>query len=100
MLALGECFRHIDQYKMAMDHYAEAIREIPDRDAENKKKVFYIAGQWAMAHGDIDLAIKYLSTLASMDFNYKDVPQVLDKAMKLRENRDGAGGTESDTQPG
>jgi tetratricopeptide (TPR) repeat protein len=100
MFALGECFRYIEQYQLAMDHYAMAIQEIPDRDAENKKKVFYIAGQLATALGDFDRAIKYLSTLASMDFTYKDVPQLLDKVTKLRENRDGSSATESDTLPG
>ena len=31
-----------------MKHYEAAIQEIPDRDADNKKKAMYLAGRLAL----------------------------------------------------
>lgn len=97
MLALGQCFQNIKQYPLAMTHYELAIQEIPDRDAENKKRALYLAGRLATAQKDVEKAGKHLTVLASLDFTYKDVSALLDKIAKLRENpvssqKDGAEG--------
>jgi tetratricopeptide (TPR) repeat protein len=95
LLALGRCFERIKQYRLAMNHYEEAIAEIPDRDAVNKKQALYVAGRLAMGLKDIDTAEKHLSTLAGLDFSYRDVSTVLDKIAKLRENpQSGAAGSQ------
>ena len=73
LLALGECFQRIKQYRLAMDHYEVAIQEIPDRDGENKKKALYRAGRLAFELKDRPRAEKHLNVLASMDFAYRDV---------------------------
>jgi tetratricopeptide (TPR) repeat protein len=86
MLALGQCFQHIEQYSLAMKHYESAIQEIPDRDADTKKRALYQAGRLAAFLRDFETAGKHLSTLATLDFTYKDVSQLLDKIAKLREN--------------
>lgn len=86
MLVLGRCFERINQYRLAMSHYEAAIQDIPDRDADNKKSAFYCAGRLAMRLGDLETAEKQLSTLAGLDFTYKDVSDLLDKIAKLREN--------------
>jgi tetratricopeptide (TPR) repeat protein len=98
MLVLGECFQQVKQPDLAMKHYEAAIQEIPDREAESKKKAMYRAGCLALAlylHSpdktnthNLDTARKYLTTLAALDFNYKDVSKLLDKIAKLRENRE------------
>jgi tetratricopeptide (TPR) repeat protein len=90
ILVLGQCFQHIKQYRLAMSHYASAIQEIPDRDADNKKRALYLAGRLAMAMKDLDAAEKYLTTLAGLDFTYRDVSALLDKIAKLRENPESA----------
>jgi tetratricopeptide (TPR) repeat protein len=86
LLALGQCFQQIKQYQLAMDHFEMAIEEIPDRDANNKKKSLYMAGRLALGLKNLELAGKHLSTLAAMDFAYKDVPALLDKLAKYRKN--------------
>ncbi len=86
LLVLGECFQQIKQYRLAMSHYQEAVKEIPERDAENRKRAYYLAGRLAMFLGDLPTAEKYLSYLAGLDFTYKDVSKLLDKLAKLREN--------------
>jgi tetratricopeptide (TPR) repeat protein len=86
MLALGQCFQHIKQYRLARDHFEAAVREIPDREADNKKKALYLAGRLAAGMKDLEAAERYLSTLAGLDFAYKDVSALLDKIARLREN--------------
>ncbi|MEN6405066.1 MAG: hypothetical protein ABFC77_01215, partial [Thermoguttaceae bacterium] len=86
MLVLGQCFQQIKQYRLAMSHYDLAIQEIPDRDVDNKKKALYVAGRLALHLKNVDAAEKYLSTLAGLDFTYKDVAALLDKIAHLREN--------------
>jgi len=100
MLLLGECFQLIKQYRLAMSHYTEAIQEIPDRDADNKRKSLYLAGRLALALKDLDVAEKHLTNLAGLDFTYKDVSKLLDKIAKLRENPESATVQESEsTEP-
>ena len=98
MLVLGQCFQHIKQYRLAMSHYESAIQEIPDRDADNKKRALYLAGRLAMALKDVDAAEKHLTTLAGLDFTYKDVSALLDKIAKLRENPESAGAKGGDSR--
>jgi tetratricopeptide (TPR) repeat protein len=86
LLALGQCFQQIKQYRLAMDHYQMAIEEIPDRAAQNKKKALHLAGKLALGLKDLELAEKHLSVLAGLDFTYKDVPALLDKLASLRKN--------------
>ena len=101
MLALGQCFQQIKQYRLAMSHYESAIQEIPDRDADNKKRALYLAGRLALALKDLDAAEKHLTTLAGLDFTYKDVSALLDKIANLRENPEsvsGQGRTEAEPE--
>jgi tetratricopeptide (TPR) repeat protein len=90
MLALGQCFQKIKQYSLAIDHYESAIRELPDRDADNKRRALYLAGRLALSRhlNDLEKAEKHLNALASLDFSYKDVAALLDKVRHLRENPD------------
>ncbi|MBN2579280.1 MAG: hypothetical protein JXB10_09840 [Pirellulales bacterium] len=87
LLALGMCFQRIKQYRLAMRHYEEAVAEIPDRDPENKKLALYSAGRLALAIHDVETGEKYLTTLAGMDFAYKDVPKLLDKIAQFHQNQ-------------
>jgi len=85
MLALGQCFEQIKQHRLAMSHYESAIEEIPDRDAKNKKLALYQSGKLAMNLKDYDTAEKHFTTLAGLDFSFKDVPELLDKLGQLRD---------------
>ena len=87
MLALGHCFREIQQLRMAASHYETAINELPGNDLINRKQALYSAGKLAVVMKKFDLAEKHLSALAGLDFAYKDVSQLLDKLSKFREQR-------------
>ena len=86
MLSLGECFQQIKQYPLAMTHYEAAIQDLPEREHENRKRALYLAGRLALYLKNLSVAEKHLTTLASLDFTYKDVSELLDKLAKLREN--------------
>ncbi len=91
VLALGLCFKNIKKYRLAMKHFEEAIEEIADRDAENRKMALYQAGRMAVAMRDLEAGEKYLTTLAGLDFSYKDVAVLLDKIAELRKNTESQG---------
>ena len=83
LLALGECFQQIGQGRLAMDHYNQAVAEIPDREIDNKKLALYRAGWLALRLKDQAAARKHLTALANLDFAYKDVADLLDKTEEL-----------------
>jgi len=88
LLALGKCFQQIEQDRLALSHYEQAVEEIPDRDAGNKKEALRLAGKLALlVLGDLDTAEKHLGALAALDFTYKDVAALLDKLAQLRKNQ-------------
>lgn len=85
-LELGECFYHIKQYKLSLQSYGTAVETIPDREVEKKKLALYRAGTLAYVMKDIDLAEKYLTDVASLDFSFKDVAKWLAKIGEARNN--------------
>jgi tetratricopeptide (TPR) repeat protein len=96
-LELGECFQQVQQFKLAKQHYVDAVEAIGDRDLEHRKKAMYRAGVLTMAlavaepagvnQEELDDAEKYFSQLAALDFGYRDVSARLDKIAKLRDKR-------------
>ncbi len=85
MFALGQCFEALSRHKLAMDHYREAISELP-ATAENKKEALYLAMHLAIELKDKDTAEKYGNELAAIDFSYKDVGELLDKVAQMNHN--------------
>jgi tetratricopeptide (TPR) repeat protein len=84
-LELGECFQKIRQYPLAMRNYQVAVESLTDREVELRKRALYRAGVLAMGLDDVDSARKYLSTLAELDFSYRDVAQRLDKLTSAKD---------------
>ena len=67
-----------------MANYQEAIEKIPDRDADNRKKAYYLAGKLSIALNEYDKANEFLAKLADIDFSYKDVSELLAKVEAQR----------------
>ena len=88
-LELGECFQKIRQYPLAMRSYQTAVESLTDRELDLRKRALYRAGVLATGLDDPDSARKYLSTLAELDFGYRDVAQRLDKLTPAKDK--GAG---------
>jgi tetratricopeptide (TPR) repeat protein len=87
LVELGECFQRIEQYKLALSHYEQAIEACDPADVETMKLALYRAGVLATGLRELDRAEKRLSELAGMDFGYKDVSDRLDKLARLRDSR-------------
>ena len=68
-----------------MQNYEAALESLSDRELELRKRALYRAGVLAAGLKDFDAAQKHLSTVAGLDFGYRDVAQRLDK---LRAGRD------------
>ncbi|MCS7236760.1 MAG: tetratricopeptide repeat protein [Thermoguttaceae bacterium] len=86
LLELGQCFQAIKQSKLAMQHYAEALKEIGDRDVESQKLGRYLAGKLALEMGDLNTAEEHLTALAAIDFGYRDVSDLLQQITARRES--------------
>ena len=100
LINLGECFRAIKQYHLAMNHFEQAVQEIPDREQEYKKLAHYRAGKLAMGLKDLAKAEKYLTTLASMDYTYRDTSDLLERLHRMMEEEDKKGGGAQERQRG
>jgi tetratricopeptide (TPR) repeat protein len=91
LLNLGQCFEKIGQHRLAMKHFEDAVQEISDRDAENKKRALYSAAVLAYRLKDYRRAEQHASALAAMDYSYRNVGELLDKiAKRLEAQRGGA----------
>jgi tetratricopeptide (TPR) repeat protein len=77
LLALGQCFQMIRQYKLAMTHYQEAVSAL--EPGESKKKALYLAMKLAFTLEDYGLAESYGHQLAAIDFSYRDLGDVLEQ---------------------
>ncbi|WP_197525866.1 tetratricopeptide repeat protein [Pseudobythopirellula maris] len=84
---LGECFQHIEQFKLAMSSYEAAIRASENGDPEVRKLGLFRAGVLAMGLKDLETAEKWLTELAAIDFSYRNVGERLDKIAQLRHKK-------------
>lgn len=85
LFGLGRCFCQIKQYQLGMNHFKEAVEAIPDTDEDQKKEALRLAGKLALGLKDYQAAKLYLNRLASLDFGYKDVSELLDKVAQLED---------------
>jgi tetratricopeptide (TPR) repeat protein len=84
LVELGECFQRIEQYKLALSSYEQAIEACQEPDSETRRLALYRAGVLATGMREFDRAEKYLTELAGLDFAYRDVADRLDKLNQLR----------------
>lgn len=84
LVELGECFQHIEQYKLAMSHYEQALQAIEEPEDEIYRKALYRAGVLATGMQEYDRAERHLTALAGLDYGYRDVAERLDKLAGIR----------------
>ncbi len=84
LVELGECFQHIEQYKLALTHYEEAIDVIDAPGDETYRKALYRAGVLSTGMQEYDRAERHLTALAALDYSYRDVAERLDKLAAIR----------------
>lgn len=90
LLGLGECFQKIEQYKLALSNYEQAIESAGEDSGETapetRKLALYRAGVLATGMRELDRAERHLTELAGIDFGYRDVADRLDKIASLRDS--------------
>lgn len=86
LLELGECFQKVEQYKLALAHYEQAIEGADAGDADTRKLALYRAGVLATGLRELDRAERHLSELAGLDYGFRDVSDRLDKITRLRDS--------------
>lgn len=85
LLELGECFQKIEQYKLALSNYEEALEACSEPDSETRRLALYRAGVLATGMKELDRAERHLTELAGLDYGYRDVSKRLDKIARLRD---------------
>jgi tetratricopeptide (TPR) repeat protein len=85
-LELGECYRHLKQYRAALENYEAAIESLAFRDEqlEQRKLALYLAGVVAGGLKDYETAEKHLKDVVELDSTYKDAADRLDKITQVR----------------
>ncbi|MEQ8208505.1 MAG: tetratricopeptide repeat protein [Lacipirellulaceae bacterium] len=90
LLGLGECFQKIEQYKLALSNYEQAVVSAGEDSGESApetlKLALYRAGVLATGMRELDRAERHLTDLAGIDFGYRDVAERLDKIASLRDS--------------
>jgi tetratricopeptide (TPR) repeat protein len=84
LVELGKCFQKIEQYKLSLNHYEQALEIVEPTDQETRKSALYRAGVLATGLRELDRAERHLAELAGLDFGYRDVSDRLDKVTRLR----------------
>ncbi len=85
-LHLGECFHHIEQYKLALASYTAGLAACDPANEELNKLLLYRTGVLASGMREFERAEKCLTDLAAIDFGYRDVGDRLDKLARMRQN--------------
>lgn len=83
LLRLGQCFYKIKQARLAATNLDAALAEITGQEPELLKEALYWAGKLALEMNDAAKAEGHLTTLAGLDYDYKDVAELLDKLAKI-----------------
>ena len=87
LLLLGQCFFMKKWYSDAVDVYQRAL-ELPDAAAaDTGKELQYYLGRAHEAAGQSDQAAKAYSTVAQIDFLYKDVRNRLERLRSQQEHK-------------
>lgn len=69
---LGQCFRQLGLYDLAVDQFVRAASELPMMD-NVKKEIVYNLGATYADMGDQDKAIAEFKKIAAVDFGYRDI---------------------------
>ena len=95
---LGQCFYRKEWYSDAIDVYLRAL-ESPDAAAGDiSKELQYYLGRAYEGETQLDKAAKAYSTVAQIDFLYKDVRDRLGNIRKLKKQNPADPGGNADTQ--
>lgn len=79
LLALGQCFKARNNWRLAERNFEEALKNLPAGETNHRKEVLYELAVGCAEANDVNKAIDMGSELANIDFSYRDIGQLLDE---------------------
>lgn len=87
LVYLGFAFKSRNNWRLAQRNFKESLDQIPGSEENQKKEVLFQLATGHAEAGELNQAIDMGSELANLDFNYRDIGQLLDQWQdKLQES--------------
>jgi tetratricopeptide (TPR) repeat protein len=85
LLALGLCFKARTNWRLAELNFEEALKNLPAGETDHRKEILYELAVGCAEANDLNKAIDMGTTLANIDFSYRDIGKLLDEWHKRAE---------------
>lgn len=79
LLALGQCFKARNNWRLAERNFEEALKNLPVGETNNRKEILYELAVGSAEANDLNKAIDLGTELANIDFSYRDIGRLLDE---------------------
>jgi tetratricopeptide (TPR) repeat protein len=87
LIYLGFAFKSRNNWRLAQRNFKESLDQIPPNEENQRKEVLYQLATGHSEAGELNQAIDMGSELANLDFNYREIGQLLDQWQeKLQES--------------
>jgi tetratricopeptide (TPR) repeat protein len=78
LLALGQCFKARNNWRLAERNFEEALKNLPTVEMNSRKEILYELAVGCAEANDLNKAIDMGTELANIDFSYRDIGRLLD----------------------
>ncbi|HTU20942.1 MAG TPA: tetratricopeptide repeat protein [Gemmataceae bacterium] len=79
LLALGQCFKARNNWRLAERNFEEALKNLPGGEMNHRKEILYELAVGCAEANDLGKAIDMGTELANIDFSYRDIGRLLDE---------------------
>jgi len=79
LLALGQCFKARNNWRLAERNLEEALKNLPGGEMNPRKEILYELAVGCAGANDLNKAIDLGTELANIDFSYRDIGRLLDE---------------------
>ncbi len=79
LLALGQCFKARNNWRLAERNFEEALKNLPPAEINPRKEILYELAVGSAQSNDLNKAIDMATELANIDFSYRDIGRLLDE---------------------
>jgi tetratricopeptide (TPR) repeat protein len=79
LLALGQCFKARNNWRLAERNFEEALKTLPGGETNSRKEILYELAVGCAEANDLSKAIDLGSEVANIDFSYREIGRLLDE---------------------
>ncbi|MGH7172376.1 MAG: tetratricopeptide repeat protein [Gemmataceae bacterium] len=79
LLALGQCFKTRNNWRLAERNFEEALKNLPGGEMNPRKEILYELAAGCAEANELSKAIDLATELANIDFSYRDIGRLLDE---------------------